>query len=71
MNKDNGSFHLASLKTLHKLTSNGNNLPFQIKWKDNITSVSRDYDEAYRFIVGCYKESVTKKLSVHKLFDVL
>ena len=71
MNKDDGSFHLASLKTLNKLTSNGNNLPFQIKWKDNTVSVNRNHDDAYRFIVGCYKESVTKKLSVHKLFDVL
>jgi hypothetical protein len=71
MNKDDNSFTLSSLKTLTKLTSNGNNLPFQIKWKDNIKRVNRNYDEAYRFIVGCYKESVTKKLSVHKLFDVL
>ena len=71
MNKDNNEFHLTSLKRLNKLTPNGNNLPFQIKWKDNIKTVNRTHDEAYRFIVGCYKESVTKKISCHKLFDVL
>ena len=71
VNKDNSEVHLTSLKSLSKLTSNGNNLPFQIQWKNNITPVDRTYDEAYKFIVGCYKESVTKKLSVHKLFDVL
>ena len=71
VNKDDSSVHLTSLKSLQKLTSNGNNLPFQIQWKNNIVPVDRTYDEAYRFIVGCYKESVKKKLSVHKLFDVL
>ena len=71
VNKDDSSVHLTSLKSLQKLTSNGNNLPFQIQWKNNIVPVDRGYDEAYRFIVGCYKQSVEKKLSVHKLFDVL
>ncbi len=71
VNKDDSSVHLTSLKCLKKLTSNGNNLPFQIQWKNNIVPVSRSYDDAYRFIVSCYKESVEKKLSVHKLFDVL
>lgn len=71
VNKDNSEAHLTSLKSLSKLTSNGNNLPFQIQWKNNTNPVERTYDQAYKFIVGCYKESVTKKLSVHKLFDVL
>lgn len=71
MNKDNNTFMLTSLKQLNKLTPNGNNLPFQIKWKDNTNPVQRTDDEAYRFIVGCYKESVKRKLSVHQLFDVL
>lgn len=71
MNKDTGSFHLTSLKRLNKLTSNGNNLPFQIKWRDNIQPVERNHDDAYRFIVGAYKDSVRKKISVHQLVDVL
>lgn len=71
MNKDNCEFHLTSLKTLNKLTPNGNNLPFQIKWYDNIQSVKRTHQEAYKFIVSCYTESVRKKISVHKLYESL
>ena len=40
LNKTTGECHLQSLKSLEKITSNGNNLPFQIKWKDNMTPVS-------------------------------
>lgn len=71
VNKDDSTVHLTSLKSLNKLTSNGNNLPFQVQWKNNIEPVSRTYDEAYQFIVGAYKESVSKKVAVHQLFDVL
>jgi len=71
VNKDDSSVHLSSLKSLKKLTPNGNNLPFQIQWKNNIETVDRSFDEAYRFIIGAYKSSVQKKISVHSLFDVL
>ena len=71
VNKDDSSVHLSSLRSLKKLTPNGNNLPFQIQWKNNIETVDRTFDEAYRFIIGAYKSSVEKKISVHSLFDVL
>ena len=71
VNKDDSTVHLSSLKSLNKLTPNGNNLPFQIQWKNNIETVERNYDEAYSFIVGAYKESVKRKISVHSLHDVL
>ena len=71
VNKDDSTVHLSSLKSLNKLTPNGNNLPFQIQWKKNIETVERNYDEAYSFIVGAYKESVKRKISVHSLHDVL
>ena len=71
VNKDDRSVHLSSLKTLKKLTPNGNNLPFQIQWKNNVESVERTYDEAYKFIVGTYKKSVERKIAVHQLFDAL
>tara|TARA_B100000085_G_C18535393_1_gene509748 strand:- start:846 stop:1460 length:615 start_codon:yes stop_codon:yes gene_type:complete len=70
LNKVTNEVHLASLKTLNKLTSNGNNLPFQIKWKDNITPVQRTHTEAYKFLVGCYADSVEKKQSAHDLESV-
>lgn len=71
VNKDDSTVHLSSLKSLNKLTANGNNLPFQIQWKKNIETVDRNFDEAYSFIVGAYKESVKRKISVHSLYDVL
>ena len=71
VNKDDSSVHLSSLKSLKKLTPNGNNLPFQIQWKSNIETVERTYEEAYKFIVGTYKKSVERKIAVHTLFDVL
>lgn len=63
--------YLQSLKSLHKLTANGNNLPFQIKWKDNIQPVQRDYGQAYDFLVGYYKESVRRKINAHNGFEQL
>lgn len=71
MDKTTGECHLSSLKTLNKLTPNGNNLPFQIKWADNIQPVERTGCQAYEFLVGCYKESVKKKLAQHDLVNEL
>jgi len=71
LNKVTNEVHLTSLKTLNKLTPNGNNLPFQIKWKDNINPVERTHRQAYDFLVGCYKESVLKKVSAHDGFNAL
>lgn len=72
MDKKTGECHLASLKTLNKITPNGNNLPFQIKWADNIQPVQRTGCEAYDFLIGYgYKESVKKKLAQHILIDEL
>ena len=71
INKNTNEVHLSSLKTLNKLTPNGNNLPFQIKWSDNTVSVKRDHRQAYEFLVGCYKESVKKKMSQHEGYEFL
>ena len=71
LNKVTNEVHLTSLKSLNKLTANGNNLPFQIKWADNTQPVQRDYGQAYDFLVGCYKESVRKKITAHDGFEQL
>jgi len=71
LNKVTNEVHLSSLKTLRKLTSNGNNLPFQIKWRDNIDPVVRDHGQAYEFLVESYKESVRKKINSHDGFETL
>jgi hypothetical protein len=71
MNKVTNEVHLTSLKTLNKLTPNGSNLPFQIKWADNTQPVQRTHRQAYEFLVGCYKESVRRKISAHDGFEEL
>ena len=71
LDKRDSSVHLQSLRTLARLTSNGNNLPFQIKWADNITPIERTYEAAYRFVIDMFKESVTKRMNVHNGYENL
>ena len=71
LDKNTGNVYLQSLLTLVRLTSNGNNLPFQIVWKDNIKPVERTFEEAYRFLIDAFKESVRKRLAVHNGYEFL
>ena len=71
LDKTTNRVYLQSLKSLNKLTPNGNNLPFQIKWKDNVEPVQRNYGQAYDFLIECYKESVRKKIASHDGFEEL
>lgn len=71
LNKITNEVYLSSLKTLTKITPNGNNLPFQIKWSDNLQPVQRTHRQAYEFLVECYKESVRRKISAHDGFEDL
>ena len=71
LNKTTNEVHLSSLKTLSKITPNGNNLPFQIKWANNTNPVSRTHRQAYEFLVECYKESVRRKINAHEGFENL
>lgn len=71
VDKGTQKVYLQSLKSLQKITPNGNNLPFQIKWKDNTQPVERDYGQAYKFLVECYKESVRRKINAHNGFEQL
>ena len=71
LNKTTNEVLLQGLKTLTKLTPNGNNLLFQINWSKNKTIINRTHKEAYDLIVGTYKESVRKKVSVHAGYETL
>jgi hypothetical protein len=71
LNKNDGSCVIQSLKTLQKLTPNGNNLPFQINWKDNMVCAERTHKEAREFVINAYKKSVKKKVEQHKNVDNL
>ena len=63
LNKTTGSVIYNLSSHLRRLTSNGNNLPFQIKWKDNVTPVERTHRQAYEFIVECYKKVLKTKIT--------
>ena len=71
LNKKTNKVYLTSLKRLNKLTPNGNNLLFQIPWKDNTVPVERTHKEAYDFLIGAYKDSVAKKVGVHAGYETL
>ena len=71
LDKNTGNVYLQSLLTLARLTSNGNNLPFQIVWKDNLEPFQRTFEDAYRFLIDAFKESVRKRLEVHQGYDQL
>lgn len=53
--------YLFSLRTLEKVTSNGNNLPFQCVWRKNFTQVSRTYAEAKSFLLKSFGDSLRKR----------
>ena len=71
IDKSTGKVYLQTLKSLQVLTPNGNNLPFQINWARNTEIVERTYEEAYEFLVGCFKQSVMKKIEVHDGYEDL
>ena len=71
IDKSTGNVYLQTLKSLQVLTPNGNNLPFQINWARNTEIVERTYEEAYEFLVGCFKQSVMKKIEVHDGYEDL
>ena len=71
IDKNTGMIHLTSLKRLRVLTPNGNNLLFQIPWKKNLEPLDKTFDEAWDLVIGTYKESVLKKISVHSNVGML
>lgn len=71
LDKNTGKVYLQSLLTLARLTPNGNNLPFQIVWKDNVEPVQRTFKEAYDFLIGAFKQSVKKRIDVHLGYELL
>lgn len=52
-----------SLLGTSKLVSNGNNLPFQIKWNDNLSYIERPRQEAISKVLATYFDSWAKKSS--------
>jgi len=47
-----GRIFMQSMRRLRVICPNGNNMPFQCKWRDNIVPVSRSFDEARDFLIS-------------------
>ena len=71
LNKETNEVLMQGLKTLTKLTPNGNNLLFQINWSKNKEIIERSHKEGYEFLIGAYKESVRKKGGIHEGYETL
>ena len=61
--KDNETFLFTSLKHIETLVPNGNNLPFQCKWKDADIYTSRSIKEQSYYILNTFIDSFIKKQS--------
>lgn len=58
-----------SLKQIHTLVANGNNLPFQCNWGKNRTPHSRTHDEAVKFLLGKFYESIQLRANILYEFE--
>lgn len=61
--KNQGSLFFTSLKRLEVLVPNGNNLPFQCKWENNLEYTKRSCREQSEYILNTYIESFMKRTS--------
>lgn len=57
-----------SLKQLKSLTPNGNNLPFQCVWSDNRQKIERTFEQAKKFILDNFAESIKKRAQIEHDF---
>jgi hypothetical protein len=62
---------VSTLKTLHKLQPNGNNLPFQCKWDENRKLTNRNFEEAEKFILTAFGESIKLRSEIYFNFKKL
>lgn len=61
--KDNENFLFTSLKHIETLVPNGNNLPFQCKWKNANIYTLRNIEEQSNYILNTFIDSFIKKQS--------
>ena len=59
--KKTGKILFTSLKRINKLVSNGNNLPFQCKWNDNLDYTTRTKKEQEDYLLNVFLDSFIKK----------
>jgi hypothetical protein len=59
------------LKSLHKLQSNGNNLPFQCRWDENRECQQRTFAQAEDFLLSAFGESIKLRAEIYFNFKRL
>ena len=70
LNKDNPRQILVQgLKTIRELVPNGNNLPFQCNWGNNIEPVNRPFDNAKDYLLSCLGKSTKLRANIHYQFE--
>lgn len=65
---DSSDVFCTSLKQVNKLVANGNNLPFQCNWGENRTLAKRSHDDAVRFLLGTFYESIKLRAKIYHEF---
>lgn len=69
INKNNlNDIFYTSLKSIKTLQANGNNLPFQAKWNLNKERINRNYEEAKKFILDTFEESLRMRSQAYESF---
>lgn len=58
-----------SLKQICTLVPNGNNLPFQCIWGENRELCQRTHDEAVKFILGVFRDSIKLRAKIINDFE--
>ena len=69
--KDTKQIILSSLLSIDILTPNGNNLPFQCKWSDNLKPTKRTLSEQKKYILDIYRESWRKRAEPRTTLEAL
>lgn len=66
INKSNPEeIFVATLKSIKKLQANGNNLPFQCRWKENKEITERTFEESQKFILSKFGESIKLRADIY------
>lgn len=60
-----------TLKGLHNLQPNGNNLPFQCKWDSNRDMIVRNFESAKKMIMSTFAESIKLRSDIYIQFKNL
>jgi hypothetical protein len=70
INKENSQdIFINSLKQLHSLTPNGNNLPFQCHWNRNRIPFLRTYEESRKFLLSAFYKSLELRANAYIEFN--